>query len=85
MNHKYKYKFEFDNGFKIYSNTAKGLADKYFAHYDKCNNVFYRTFEFNKNIKRYQMMNDNVFGEFCVWYKKYNKIRKSLDRIENDF
>lgn len=31
------------------------------------------------------MMNDNVFGEFCVWYKKYNKIRKSLDRIENDF
>lgn len=60
MNHHYKYKFEFDNGFKIYSNTAKGLADKYFAHYDKCNNVFYSTFEFNKNNKRYQMMNDNV-------------------------
>lgn len=35
MNHHYNYKFEFDNGFKIYSNTAKGLADKYFANYDK--------------------------------------------------
>ena len=52
---------------------------------EKCDNVFYRTFEWNKNIKRYQMMNDNVFAEFCVYYKKYIKIRKSIDRIENDF
>ena len=85
MNHKYKYKFEFDNGFKIYSNTAKGLADKFFANYDKCNNVFYKSFEFNNNIKRYQMMDYKVFEEFCVWYVKYIKIRKGLDRIENDF
>jgi hypothetical protein len=85
MNHNYKYKFEFENGFKIYSNTAKGLADKYFANYDKCNNVCYRTFEFNENIKRYQMMYYKVFDEFCVWYDKYNKIREKLDRIENDF
>lgn len=85
MNHHYKYKFEFDNGFKIYSNTAKGLADKYFSNFDKCDNVFYRTFEFNKNNRRYQMMNDNVFAEFCVYYKKYIKIRKGLDRIDNDF
>lgn len=85
MSHHYKYKFEFDSGFKIYSNTAKGLADKYFDNFDKCDNVFYRTFEWNKNIKQYQMMNDNVFAEFCVWYKKYIEIRKKLNRIDGDF
>ena len=85
MNHKYKYKFEFDSGYKIHSNSIKGLADKYFSNFEKCNNIFYKALEWNQNIKRYQSMDYKNFDEFCKWYNKYILIRKKLDGIENDF